>query len=230
MRIKLLKELEQLSKEEYKNFSLKLLPKETKLLGVKIPLLKIMAKTLIKNNLSTNYLSLSLKDLEYQEEKMLYSLLIAFEKQEEVERLDKIKQYIPYIKNWSECDTFCASLKSIKENQEFYYNKFLPYTQSNHEYEIRFFYVIALNYFINDTYLSHILNLIKSQTYVGYYDRMAVAWFLSIAFISYPSQIRDFLKNTSLDTKVYQKTISKINDSYQIKQEAKQELKSYLAS
>ena len=120
--------------------------------------------------------------------------------------------------------------ETIKENQEFYYNKFLPYTQSNHEYEIRFFYVIALNYFINDTYLSHILNLIKSQTYVGYYDRMAVAWFLSIAFISYPSQIRDFLKNTSLDTKVYQKTISKINDSYQIKQETKQELKSYLAS
>lgn len=230
MRIKLLKELGQLSKEEYKDFSLKLLPKETKLLGVKIPLLKKIAKTLIKNNLSTNYLSLSLEELEYQEEKMLYSLLIAFEKQEETERLDKIKKYIPYIKNWSECDTFCASLKSIKENQEFYYKKFLPYTQSTHEYEIRFFYVIALNYFINDTYLSHILNLIKAQTYVGYYDRMAVAWFLSIAFINYPTQIRDFLKNTSIDAKVYQKTISKINDSYQIKKEAKQELKSYLSS
>jgi hypothetical protein len=58
---------------------------------------------------------------------------------------------------------------------------------------------------------------------------MAVAWFLSMAFVRYENEIRHFLKNTSLDSLVYQKTISKIKDSYQIKQKAKQDLISYLA-
>ncbi|MBR5598631.1 MAG: DNA alkylation repair protein [Alphaproteobacteria bacterium] len=228
MRIKVLKKLQSISEEKYKNFSLKLLPENTKLLGVRVPLIKKMAKQIKKNNESHTYLCIPLKQLEYQEEKMLFSLLIAYQDIAEEIRVENIKKYVSYISNWSECDTFSSALKTIKYNSEFYYNNFLSYTQSTEEYEVRFFYVVATNYFINDTYLFRILELIKKQKYNGFYDRMAVAWFLSMAFVKYEDEIKKYLKNTRLDTMVYQKTLSKINDSYQIKKEVKQELKSYL--
>ncbi|MBR5154360.1 MAG: DNA alkylation repair protein [Alphaproteobacteria bacterium] len=229
MRTKILNTLQQQKEEEYKNFSLKLLPKDTKLLGVRIPIIKKLAKDMLKSNQGELYLSISLDEFVYQEEKMLYSLLIAYEKTALLTKINRIKKYVPYIKNWSECDTFCAALKDIKENQEDWYKEMLLYLDSSKEYEIRFFYVIALNYFISDTYLPRILEAIKTQKYFGFYDRMAVAWFLSMAFVKYENEIRHFLKNTSLDSLVYQKTISKIKDSYQIKQKAKQDLISYLA-
>jgi hypothetical protein len=59
---------------------------------------------------------------------------------------------------------------------------------------------------------------------------MAVAWLLSMAFVKYQDIIADFLKKTPLDDLVYKKTLSKINDSYQINKEVKQALKQYLTS
>ncbi len=230
MHTKILAYLQSISEEKYKIFSLKLLPKDTMLLGVRIPLLKKLAKQIKKNNQIDTYLNTPIQNLKYQEEKMLYSLLISYQEVLEEKRIDNIKNYVSHIKNWSECDTFVASLKSIKNNQEMYYNIFLPYAKSTSEYKIRFFYVMALNYFINDTFLPQILSLIKTQKYQGYYDRMAVAWFLSMAFVNNPNLIKDFLKETTLDTQVFQKTISKIYDSYQITKELKIELKSFLSS
>lgn len=221
MRTKILDLLKSKSEKKYKDFSSKLLPKETKLLGVRIPIIKQLAKELIKNNLATEYLKIELDELIYLEEKMLYSLLVANILLDDNQRILKIKQYVPYIKNWSECDTFCASLKSIKENKKLYYQEFKEYLKTSSEYKIRFFYVISLNYFIEKAFLPQILNHIKTQRYYGFYDKMAVAWFLSIAYIKYPQKIEQYLKTTKLDKFVFQKTISKICDSYQVTKEAK---------
>ena len=230
MHIKIQNQLKNISEVKYKEFSLKLLPPDTKLLGVRIPLLKKMAKEIIKNKSSSDYLATSFKDLTYQEERMLYSLIIAYEENSDDEKIEKIKHYVSNIKNWSECDTFSAALKSINKNKEKYYSAFVSYTKSPQEYEVRFFYVIALNYYIEDTYLPDILKRITTQQFQGYYDRMAVAWFLSMAFAKYQDIITDFLKKTPLDDLVYKKTLSKINDSYQINKEVKQALKQYLTS
>ena len=221
MRINIYKTLQTLSEEKYKNFSLKLLPKDSKLLGVRIPIIKDIAKQLIKDNKANDYLEIPLDTLIYQEEKMLYSLLIAYSKITKNEKLKYIKKYVTYIVNWSECDTFCSALKDVKMNMKFFYDEFYFYHQSMSEYQIRFFYVIALNYFINEEYLPQILKIIKEQKYVGFYDKMAVAWFLAMAYIKYPSTIEEFLKNNKLDDFVFKKAISKICDSYQVKKEAK---------
>ncbi len=221
MRIKIYEKLQSLSEEKYKNFSLKLLPKNTKLIGVRIPLIKNLARQLIKESISNKYLQISLEEFIYQEEKMLYSLLIAYSKIDKNEKIKYIKNYVSFIKNWSECDTFCSALKDVKQAPDFFYNNFYDYHKSLSEYEIRFFYVIALNYFINDKYLPLILDLIKQQKCVGFYDKMAVSWFLATAYNKYPKLIEDFLINENLDDFILKKSISKICDSYQVNKEAK---------
>ena len=91
MRTKILKFLQSVKDEKYKNFSLKLLPKETKLLGVRIPLLRKLSKEMIKDNRAKFYLKTPIEKFQYQEEKMLYSLLIAEINQDIVNKIKSIK-------------------------------------------------------------------------------------------------------------------------------------------
>ena len=221
MHTKVLEYLKSQQDEKYKNFTSKLLPKNVELLGVRIPVIRQYAKQLIKENLSNKYLEISLDKMQYQDELFLYSLLIANKMKTSETKIEDIKKFVPYINSWAVCDIFCSELKEIKKDTNKYFESFSQYTQSQEEYQIRFFYVLALNYFINEEHLEQIFNMIKNQEYVGYYDKMAVAWFLSIAYIKYPEQVENFLFSAKLNEFVFNKTISKICDSFQVKKEAK---------
>ena len=225
MHTKVLEYLKTKQEETYRVFTSKLLPKDIELLGVRIPIIRQYAKQLIKENLSDEYLVISLDKMKYQEELFLYSLLLAHKVKTSATKIEDIKKFVPYINSWAVCDIFCADLKEIKKDTKHYYNVFLKYIKSNSEYQIRFFYVLALNYFLTDELLRDLLANIKQQTYTGFYDKMAVAWMLSIAYIKDPKEIESFLFNEKLDDFVFKKTISKINDSYRVKKEAKAHLK-----
>ena len=221
MRTKVLEYLKSQQDEKYKIFTAKLLPENIDLLGVRIPVIRQYAKQLIKESLYNKYLDVSLDKLKYQEELFLYSLLLSYKLKTSENKIEDINKFVPYINSWAVCDMFCSELKEVKNNTKIYLEKFSEYTKSNKEYQIRFFYVLALNYFIKEEYLEQIFNMIQHQEYIGYYDKMAVAWFLSIAYIKYPKQIEEYLFSSDLDKFVFNKTISKICDSFQVKKEAK---------
>lgn len=225
MRTNVLEWLDKNKDEKYKNFSSKLLPKDVMLKGVRIPLLHQYAKQLIKQNKDKEYLDIPIEKLEYQEELMLYSILLANQKINIAEKIEKIKNFIPNINSWAVCDIFCSTLKDAKKNTEIYYKTFFAYTKKSQEYQIRFFYVMALNYFIKEEYLTQIIEQIKIQKYNGYYDKMAVAWFLSVAYVKFPQKIENFLINEKIEGFVLKKTISKVNDSFRVTKEAKAYLK-----
>lgn len=119
------------------------------------------------------------------------------------------------------CDIFCADLKEVKKQQKLFYDTFKSECKTKQEYQVRFFYVLALNYFITPEYLSQIFALIAKQKYTGYYDKMAVAWLLSVAYVKFPEETEAFLFNTPLDTFVFKKSISKICESFRVTKEAK---------
>ena len=219
MRTEVLKKLQEEAEKKYQKFSAKLLPPQIDLLGVRIPKLRQIAKEIAKVGKAEDYLKTPLTELKYQEEFMLYSLLIAQSKSPD--KIEQIKNFVPYINSWAVCDIFCSSIKDAKKQQQLYWETFRPLTQSHKEYEIRFFYVMALSYFINETYLQKIFSLIRAQKYVGFYDKMAVAWLLSMMYVKYPNETETFLQDTPLDKFVFQKSISKICDSFQVKKEAK---------
>ncbi|MBO5038464.1 MAG: DNA alkylation repair protein [Alphaproteobacteria bacterium] len=221
MRTEVLTYLQNNADEKYRQFSLKLLPKDTKLLGVRIPLLRQYAKTLLKEGRGQLCLKIPLEKLKYQEEFMLHALILANAKISSQDKIPLIKKFIPHIKTWAVCDIFCADLKEVKQNRDLFYETFKPLLTTRQEYQIRFFYVLALSYFITPEYLAKIFQHIKKQTYTGYYDKMAVAWLISIAYIKFPKETEAFLFNTPLDEFIFRKSISKICDSYRVTKEAK---------
>ena len=54
---------------------------------------------------------------------------------------------------------------------------------------------------------------------------MAIAWLLSECFIKFPEPTFDYLKTSKLPKWTFNKTISKICDSYRVDPEVKAELK-----
>lgn len=230
MRTEVLSWLRSNAEEKYRKFSAKLLPPEVNLLGVRIPALRKYAKELIKAGRGSEYLNISPAEFEYQEELMLYALILANMKLPEAEKISRIKKFIPFINSWAVCDIFCADLKEVKKNPTRFYNEFNALTTSGKEYQIRFFYVLALDYFLTPEYIDKIFTLLATQKYTGFYDKMAAAWLLSVAYVKFPKKTENHLFTAPLDNFVFKKSISKICDSYRVAKEAKIRLRTLASS
>lgn len=207
------------AEESYKKFSSGLLPDTKAILGVRLPILRKYARQLCKKNWRGYIKQFTPQSFE---ETMLRGMIIGYAKDIDIEeRLQYIGEFIPLIDNWSVCDSFCISLKFIKENQPLVWGFLQPYLESQEEFAIRFAVVILLDYYINDTYIESVIERLDQIDSQAYYVRMAVAWALSMCFVHYPGMVIPYLKNNHLDDFTYHKTLQKICESLQVPKEAK---------
>ena len=211
-------ELINLADEKYKKFHSNLCPGVENILGVRLPLLRNLAKDLSKNNYK-EYLDNN--DSKYYEEVMIEGLIIGYLKIDNDSRFNYIKNFIPKINNWAICDSFCNNLKFTKKNMNEVWNFILPYTISQNEFDIRFAVVMMLNFYIVEDYIDGVLNILNEIQHDGYYVKMAVAWAISYAYIKFPEKTLEFFKNNKLDKFTYNKSIQKIIESNRVSKDEK---------
>lgn len=89
------------------------------------------------------------------------------------------------------------------------------------EYEVRFGVVMSMSYFVDEAHLEELLACYDSIRHEGYYVKMAVAWALSVCFVKFPERTMEYLKNSSLDTFTYNKTLQKIVESFRVDKDTK---------
>lgn len=205
-----------LSDEKYKIFSSSLIPNIDNLLGVRLPILRKLAKEIAHGDWE-EFLN---AECQYMEETMLQGMVIGLKG-----NLHHVESFVPKIDNWSVCDSFCCSLKFTKYNQSEVWEFIQKYLNSNKEYYIRFGAVMILNYFVEEKYLEKIFEYINRFSNKEYYAQMAVAWLVSVCFIKFPDKTFDFLKHTILDDSTYNKSIQKITESLKIDKITKQKIK-----
>ena len=208
----------ELKDEKYKDFQTSLCPGTNNIIGVRTPVLRELAKEIMKQD----YMSFITSKHTYYEEYLLHAIIIPKIKfKEEQERLGYIKDFIPLIYNWAICDILVSGLKSTKKNKELYYEFIKPYLISKEEFEIRFGVVMLLDYFIEDKYLKEVFEFLSNINHEGYYVKMAVAWAVSVCFVKYPEETHKYLKEKRLDKFTHNKSIQKICESYRVKEEDK---------
>lgn len=217
-------ELIKLADDKYRSFHSNLCPGVENILGVRLPLLRKIAKSLSKEEDYYNYLNNG--DTKYYEEIMIEGLIIGYLKTDNENRFNYIKNFIPKIDNWAICDSFCNNLKFTKENMNEVWNFILPYTSSENEFDIRFAIVIMLNFYIIEDYIDDVLNTLNKINHDGYYVKMAVAWAVSYAYIDFPQKTLAFLKNNNLDNFTYNKSLQKIIESTRVSKEDKDLMRS----
>lgn len=212
-------QLQDLAEEEYRLFSSKLLPDIDNILGVRLPLLRGMAKQLVKQDWRA-YLLTAQDDS--MEEVMLQGMVVGYARCAPEERLEFIRKFVPKINNWSVCDSFCNGLKFTEKNKELVWDFLQPYTQSDKEYEVRFAVVMLLCHFLDEEYIDRVFPVFDSVTHPGYYVKMAVAWAVSACYVRFPQQTMAYLQKNRLDDVTYNKALQKITESLKVDKPTKE--------
>lgn len=205
---------------EYQKQSLKLTSTKYEMIGIRIPLLRKIAKDISKSN-PFKFLE-EVKD-KYYEEVLIEGFVIA--SLDEKYFFDYFPKYISKIDDWAICDSFCNSLKFIKNNKKKYFDYFTNLLYKEQEFEVRVGLVVLLNFYVDKEYIKDIFTLINKITLDKYYVNMAIAWLLAECFISYPDITKEYLKVAKINNFTFNKTLSKIRDSYRVSKKEKEELR-----
>lgn len=122
MKMAIRTELENIADEKYRVFSSKLIPNINNVLGVRLPMLRKIAKRLAKSNYE-EYLSIT--NTIHFEELMLQGMIIGYLNMDWRGKEQHIAKFVPKIDNWSVCYSFCSGLKFDEAHKvdDWTYNK-----------------------------------------------------------------------------------------------------------
>jgi len=236
MRESIREELLLIAENDYKKFTSALLPGIENVLGVRLPILRDMAKKIVKDDWRSELTEL--QDI-YFEEIMLRGLIIGYSNTDINETLDFVSGFVPKINNWSVCDSFCVSLKIIQKNRATVWEYLQKYLNSEKEFEVRFGLISLLDHYIkcdengkpiprrrsvtlidvendseqNGEYIESVLDALNRKFTQGYYTQMAAAWTMAEAFCTFPYKTMKVLENCKMDDFTYKKTLQKICES-----------------
>lgn len=207
--------------ETYKQFHSSLVPGLTEMMGVRIPVLRELAKKAAKED----YYGFS-EDFQSSvyEEVMIRGMMIGYAKFSIEEQQRELRKFVPLINSWAVCDSCCTTYKFMKKNQEEWFSFLEPYLNSSQEYEIRFAVVCLLDFFIQEAFIDRILSCFSNIHHEGYYVKMAVAWAVSVCYVKFPEKTEEFLLKNTLDAFTHNKAIQKIRESYRVSREDKERL------
>lgn len=208
---------------KYLHFNSTLVSSKYELIGIRLPILRNIAKEILKGD----YISF-LKEIKhtYMEEIMVEGFVIAGLKVEE--EFDKyFLKYIDYIDNWACSDAFCNSLVIVKNNPKKYFNICKRLTLKSDEFKVRVGLVTILYFFIDEKHIDTIYNILDNLKIDSYYVNMAAAWLLCECMIKYDKKTINYLKVAKINTDVYKKALQKMRDSYRISIESKEILKKF---
>lgn len=212
-----------LREETYKEFSATLIPGSKPLIGVRIPALRKLAKEIAKGEEWISFLENGAED--YFEELTLKAFVIGYARADIDCILEQAERFIPKITDWSVNDSFCSNFKIAKKNQKRVWDFLMKYTASKKEFELRVVAVMLMDYYLTEEYIDRALEVYNQIPPVGYYTQMGVAWGVATAYAKFPEQTMRFLQENKLDDFTYNKSITKMLESYRVSADDKELLR-----
>ena len=106
---------------QYGSFSKSLIPECKPLLGVRLPALRKMAQEFVKNKEWKELVQTDGADDVYFEEAMLRGMLIGYgtaKEQDNEEAMRMFDKFVPFVDNWSVCDSVCNSMTIVSAYRE----------------------------------------------------------------------------------------------------------------
>ena len=205
--------LASLADDEYREFSMKGIPTDRPFIGVRIPDVKKIIKAIPAEDID-DFIKVEPIALE---EVLARGFLIA-----------RFDSQISYLDNWCTVDTFIASLrKTVKGHErDFLEQKVESLLNHKDAFAVRAGLVSLLDFYVKEDYLHLIFDRIETlKDRDEYYIKMAIAWLLAECFIKFPDETFSYMKASRLPKWTFNKTISKVSDSYRVDEDAKKMLK-----
>ena len=200
-----------LKDEEYRKFTLKLIPniEENKVIGVRTPKLREIIKKELKNIESKEKYLNQLIEFKYFEEYNIYMYIL--EKEKDLEKaIYRIKEILPFIDNWATCDI--SSPKVFKKYPKEVYRFAKECINSDKPYIKRYGIGLLLSNRLYD-YTDLVIN---SEDNDEYYVKMVKAWYLSMALVYNYEKTIKYFEEKKIDKWVHNKALQKAIESRQI--------------
>jgi len=213
-------ELMKLKDEKYKVFTQKLIPNIPleNIIGVRLPILRTLAKRLYKEDEKSCFLFLNELPHKYLDENMLHAFLIC-----QLKDFDQVisltEKFLPYIDNWAVCDSFDA--KIFKKNLELLLPKIKHWITSNHIYTVRYAIGLLLQYYLTDFFNEEYLELVSNIKSDEYYIKMMIAWFFAESLSKQKDATLPYIENKKLEKWTHNKAIQKAIESRKISEDFK---------
>lgn len=208
----------------YKDFHARLMPtiSADKIIGVRIPVLRKLAKDLFKTEHDLVNDFLKVLPHQYYEENNLHAFFI-----EQIKDFDECisltEKFLPFIDNWATCDSFKPKVfkKNLPAVLEFSKN----WLKSSDVYTVRFGMGCLMNYFLDEDFLPEYFDLILNVNMDDYYIKMMKAWYFATALAKQFNFAINIIKENKLDQWTHNKTIQKAIESFRIPSDIKVQLR-----
>jgi 3-methyladenine DNA glycosylase AlkD len=208
---------------EYQKFNARLIPniKSSKIIGVRLPAIRKIAKIYVNNK----DIEIFLNNLphQYQEENILHSIIIS-ECQDYNKLIKYLDIFLPYLDNWVITDTLKPNI--VKKNSTAFYQYLLLLLKNDSEYIKRYAIVSLLTYYLDDFFRVEELEILSKIETNYFYVNMALAWFYSFALIKQYEVTIPYFEKGLLNPWVHNKSLQKAIESYRITDYTKEYLRS----
>lgn len=208
----------ELRDEKYALFQAKLTPgvPAESFIGVRVPLLRALAKELVKEGGYPDFLA-RLPHV-YYDENMLHGLLVS-EIKDYCECVRAVERFLPYADNWAVCDVM--SPRVFRKNKDRLIGKIREWSASGHTYTCRFGIEMLMSHYLDGDFREEYLEIPAAVRSGEYYVNMMIAWFFATALAKQWDAAVPYLENGRLDTWTHSKTIQKAVESRRITPEQK---------
>ncbi|MBQ8518166.1 MAG: DNA alkylation repair protein [Agathobacter sp.] len=216
--------LESYVDEKFKTFTSSLIPDSRPILGVRIPILRRIAKDISKGDWKT-FIQTAPEDT--YEEVNIKGFVIGYAKADLESLFPYISDHIEKINDWSLCDGFCSNLKIVAKHRDTFLEFLLPYAKVDDEFKQRVVAVMLMDYYLTDEYIDQTLQILDALKNEKYYCKMAVAWAIATAWAKQRDKTYEYMQvgNNTLDDWTYNKAIQKMLESYRVSDEDKRMLR-----
>lgn len=209
--------------EDYLKFNSKIVQTNYEMIGIRVPILRNIAKKIKTTNIKE---FLEISSPKTFEEIFINGIVISYEKDYKA-FIKYFKDYLKYIDNWAICDMVISSCKIIKKNKEHFETIIKDLLNSKNEYDVRVGVVILMDYYIEKEKLQDLFDYLDDIKHEGYYVHMAIAWMVSILYIKFPKETEIYLQNNKLKKETHNKAIQKIRESTRISKDEKKYILRY---
>lgn len=217
-RIELEPYLNSLASEHQAAFSSSLTPNCKPMLGVRLPQLRKIAREIAKEDYRGFLAECQDTYFEYE---ILQAYVLGYAKDEIDVILSCADCFLPKIKDWAVCDSFCQSFTIAREYPERVFDWLMGYAEKEEEFLQRVAAVLLMSHFLVPEYIHKVFEVLDTLRFDGYYAKMGVAWCVATAYAKFPKETGAYLADNRLQDWTYNKAIQKMCESYRVEEEEK---------
>ena len=217
------KELFENQDEKYRQMQVKIIPSVSaeSIIGVRTPKLREMAKKYKKAANIDGFL----EELphKYFDENQLHAFILSESKDYE-KCMAQTNTFLPYVDNWATCDQM--SPKVFRKHRNELLEPIRRWIASDRTYTVRFGIGMLMEHFLDENYDPEYVDLVAGIRSEEYYVNMMIAWYFATALAKQYETVLPYIEGHRLDTWTHNKTIQKAVESYRIRPEQKEYLRS----